>query len=318
MHRRNFIGGTACFATAAAVGAGPAAAQDTVVAAFAASRRLVDTPFGRIACVARGKGPAALFLHAWPLNSFEWRGVLEPLSASRRCIAPDVMGLGYSEVPEGQDLSPASQADMLAALLDALGERKADLVANDSGGLIAQVFAARHPDRVRSLLLTNCDVEKDNPPPAFVPIVQAAKAGLLADQGFRQMLADLTIARSPRGLGVGYAQPEALTQAAVDYYLQPLVSTPLRRDQIHRYTVSLGHNDLVAIQADLARLTVPVRIVWGAADTVFDAGSPDVLDRTFPGSRGVRRIAGAKLFFPEERPEVIVEEARGLWAQVRA
>jgi hypothetical protein len=40
----------------------------------------------------------------------------------------------------------------------------------------------------------------------------------------------------------------------------------------------------------------------------------DWLDRTFPRSRGVRRVAGAKLFFPEEIPELIAEEALALWA----
>ena len=37
------------------------------------------------------------------------------------------------------------------------------------------------------------------------------------------------------------------------------------------------------------------------------------LDRTLPGSRGVRRVEGAKVFFPEEMPELIAEEAKLLW-----
>jgi haloalkane dehalogenase len=41
--------------------------------------------------------------------------------------------------------------------------------------------------------------------------------------------------------------------------------------------------------------------------------SPDSLDRTFPNSRGVRRVPGAKLFFPEESPDLLAEEARRLW-----
>ena len=50
--------------------------------------------------------------------------------------------------------------------MDALSIDRADLVANHSGGAIAQLFLARHPQRVRSLLLTNCDSEIDCPPPA--------------------------------------------------------------------------------------------------------------------------------------------------------
>ena len=57
----------------------------------------------------------------------------------------------------------------------------------------------------------------------------------------------------------------------------------------------------------------PARIVWGTADTIFSSASPDYLDRTFGNSRGVRRVPGAKLFFPEELPGTIAEEARRLW-----
>jgi hypothetical protein len=58
---------------------------------------------------------------------------------------------------------------------------------------------------------------------------------------------------------------------------------------------------------------VPTRIVWGTADNIFSQASPDYLDRTLGNSRGVRRIPGAKLFFPEEMPELIAEEATRLW-----
>ena len=57
----------------------------------------------------------------------------------------------------------------------------------------------------------------------------------------------------------------------------------------------------------------PVRIVWGMADTIFSTANADYLDRAFGGSRGVRRLDGSKLFWPEERPDVIAEEARALW-----
>lgn len=50
------------------------------------------------------------------------------------------------------------------------------------------------------------------------------------------------------------------------------------------------------------------------ADHLFDVSWAEWLDRTLPRSRGVRRVEGAKLFFPEERPELIAEEAVTLWA----
>jgi pimeloyl-ACP methyl ester carboxylesterase len=323
MHRRHLIAGAAGVAAAALLappndaGAAPTAVPDSP-ADFAAQRRFAATSFGRIAYVERGKGPLALFLHAWPLNGYQWRGALARLADTRRCVAPDVMGLGYTEVADGQEITPAAQADMLAAFMDALGARRADFVANDSGGLVAQMFAARHPERVRSLLLTNCDVQRDNPPPSFVPLVQAAQAGILADHLLARLAGNLALARSPQGLGVGYADPQTLTADSVQCYLRPLVGEAARREQLQRYTIALGHNDLVEAEAALRRLPAPVRIVWGADDTVFSPTSPEVLDGIFPQSLGVRRVPGAKLFFPEERPDVIAEEARLLWRRAGA
>jgi haloalkane dehalogenase len=74
------------------------------------------------------------------------------------------MGMGYSEIQDGQSISPDAQVSMLSDLLSSLHVDAVDLLANDSGGLIAQLFVARYPKRVRTLLLTNCDVDENNPP----------------------------------------------------------------------------------------------------------------------------------------------------------
>ena len=69
---------------------------------------------------------------------------------------------------------------MVAEVLDALGIDKIDLVANDSGGAIAQIFAAHHPQRLRSLVLTNCDVHDGWPPPQVLPLMEHSRKGTLA------------------------------------------------------------------------------------------------------------------------------------------
>ncbi len=283
-------------------------------AAFHAMRRFVRTPFGRIAYVERGAGPAALFVHGLPLNGFQWRGALERLSAHRRCIAPDSMGLGYGEIPAGQALGPEAQVRMLLALLDALAVPAVDLVASDSGGAIAQILVARHPSRVRTLLLTNCDVHADSPPPALLPVIAASRAGTFADDVLAPQLADRSRARLASGLGgCCYTHPAGLSDEALECYLRPLVSSPLRKAQLHAYCVALATNPLLPIEPLLQRSRVPVRVVWGTGDTIFDPSGPEWLGRIFPEFRGARRIDGAGLFFPEEMPEVIADEARRLW-----
>jgi len=282
---------------------------------FHAARRYVDTRFGRIAMVERGAGDAALFLHGFPLNSFQWRGALDRLSAHRRCIAPDFMALGYTQIADNQSVAPDAQVAMLVALLDALRIPVVDLVANDSGGAVAQLLVTRHGERVRSLLLTNCDAETDSPPPALLPVIAMAREGTFADRWLAPWVADKTLARSPDGLGgQTYTHPTNPSDEAIDYYLTPLVASPRRKAQVHAYALALERNPLAGIAPALRRSRVPTRIVWGTGDTIFSPGSPDYLDRTLGNSRGIRRVPGAKLFFPEEYPDIIAEEARRLWA----
>lgn len=324
MQRRNFmqgaIGALAANATAACAtlaedadsGAGGARAMDA--AAFRAAQRFADTRFGRIAYIDRGAGAAALFLHGFPLSSFQWRGAIDRLSPMRRCIAADFMGLGFTEPAPGQSLGADAQVEMLVALLDQLGVGAADLVANDSGGMVAQMLAVRHPARVRTMLLTNCDVEPDSPPAAVMPVIELARAGRFADEWLVPWVNDPELARSAQGLGgLCYENASHPTDETIGCYLAPLVSTPERKTLVNAYAVALAPNPLEGIEAELRRCTAPTRIVWGTGDAIFSAESPAYLDRLLPNSRGVRRVEGAKLFFPEEQPALIAAEALALW-----
>lgn len=283
---------------------------------FKRLRRYARTRFGSIAYVEQGTGPAALFLHGFPLNGFQWRGALTRLSPYRRCIAPDFLGMGYTQVAEGQSCSPQAQVEMLLALLDALGETRVDLVANDSGGAVAQLLLAQHGERVRSLLLSNCDAENDSPPPALLPVIELAEHGRFVDEWLVPWHADPTLARSAEGIGgMCYADPANPSDEAIETYFGPLLSSQRSKDLAHAYAVALAPNPLAGIGPALRRSRVPTRIVWGVADTIFSPHSPQFLDAAFGNSRGVRLLADSKLFWPEERPEVIAEEALQLWDQ---
>jgi len=282
---------------------------------FRSTRKFINTDQGRIAYVERGEGLAALFLHGFPLNSFQWRGAIPQLSATRRCVAPDLLALGYSEVAAGQSVAPRAQVDMLAQFLNKLSIPSVDIVANDSGGAIAQLFVTRYPERARSLLLTNCDTEPESPPLAVLPVIELARGGKFADEWLVPWLADKALARSERGLGGQcYANPTHPTDEAIETYLGPLVSSPHRKALTNAYAMALDPNPLAGIEPALKGGHVPTRVVWGTADRIFSQASPDYLDHTVGNSLGVRRVAGAKLFFPEEMPELIVEEANWLWS----
>src|SRR5689334_8516859 len=117
--------------------------------------RHVHTRFGDIGYEERGSGAPALFVHGVFLNGYLWRHVVDRVAGVRRCLAVDLLGHGATRTAPDADVSLTAQAEMLDAFCGALGLEQVDVVANDSGTAVAQIFAARHPGRIRTLTLTN-------------------------------------------------------------------------------------------------------------------------------------------------------------------
>src|SRR4030081_647073 len=139
----------------------------------------VETPSGRISYASAGSGPVALFVHGVVLNKHLGRHQLAKLSDIRRCIAVDLLAHGDTEITPDQDVSVTANAKMLKEFLDALNIDQVDIIGNDSGGGIAQIFSVLYPARVRSLTLTDCDTHDNWPPEAFKPfLAMAARGGL--------------------------------------------------------------------------------------------------------------------------------------------
>src|SRR5947199_228660 len=142
-----------------------------------AIKQSVHTPSGEISYIEQGAGTVALFVHGVLLNSHVWRHQLSELSDIRRCIAVDLLAHGDTEITPEQDVSVTANAEMLKQFLDALHIDQVDLVGNDSGGGICQIFAASYPERIRSLTLTDCDTHDNWPPEAFKSFLAMAAAG---------------------------------------------------------------------------------------------------------------------------------------------
>ena len=206
-------------------------------------------------------------MHGVPLNGYHWRHILERVEHRRRCIAIDLMGLGYTEISPSQDVSFTAQARMIAEVLDYLSVEKLNLVGNDSGGAIAQIFAAHYPNRLRSLVLTNCDVHDGWPPPQVLPLIERSRIGMLAPI-FQDTLdrPDLARERYARGESVplfrSYADPSALSDEIIRLYLQPLLSSQERIEAFQRYWMSFDNAQTVAIHSALKGLQVTTLIVW--------------------------------------------------------
>jgi pimeloyl-ACP methyl ester carboxylesterase len=261
----------------------------------------VTTPYGDIAYTETGSGPAALFVHGVFMNGFLWRHVVDRVGEARRCISIDLPGHGGTRALPDVELSFRTQAEVLEAVCAALDLDQVDLVANDSGGAIAQIFAARHPDRIRSFTLTNCDVHDNWPPEAIGPIREIVDRGEIGAFG-AQLLGDIDTARSV--FSIAYEHPERLSEETVRTYLGPLFASPESVRALERWFE--GAHDCaqtVEVEPLLRELTAPTLVVWGTDDVFFPLQWAYWLRDTIPGCTTVVELEGAKLFFPEERPD---------------
>ena len=281
-----------------------------------AHRRTAATRFGEISYLDLGAGPTALFVHGIATNAYLWRHIMGALSGQRRCIAIDLPMHGQSPVTAEQDLSLAALAAGLDDFCEVLGLTGIDLVANDTGGAIAQIFAARHPQRLATLTLTNCDTVGNLPPEAFKPMVELAAAGNLAPSAVAMFANPQAAAQI--SFASGYEHLDQIDRDVIRSYLQPCFGTIERAREFERLLVSLDVGDLQAVMPQLAELTVPTLVVWGTGDAFFDVSWAYWLRDTIPGTTRVVTVDGARLFFPEERPMDLVPHLEQHWAAVAA
>jgi pimeloyl-ACP methyl ester carboxylesterase len=281
-----------------------------------AHRRTVETTAGPVSCLDVGHGPVALFVHGIGTNSLFWRHAIEALADERRCVAVDLPLHGHTPAAPDQDLSLGGLTAVVEAFCAAADLGPFDLVAHDTGGAVAQILAATQPERLRSLCLASCDTHDNVPPEGFKPTIELAAAGMLA-AGAADLLADLSVAREAV-FAMGYQDVEHLPVEVVGRFLEPLLGTPERARQFERLLVGLAPDDLLSVEADLGRLTVPTRIVWATDDEFFDLSWAYWLDDLIPGSTGVVEVEGAKLFFPDERADELVAALRAHWSALPA
>jgi 2-hydroxymuconate-semialdehyde hydrolase len=116
----------------------------------------IQTGHYRTNCHDVGDGVPVVFIHGsgpgvtgWA----NWRLVIPELSRSMRVIAPDMVGFGYTDRPEGIAYNVDTWIKQALDLLDSLGVERAHFVGNSFGGAITLALAIRHPSRVGKIVL---------------------------------------------------------------------------------------------------------------------------------------------------------------------
>ena len=245
-----------------------------------------------------------MFVHGLGTSSYLWRHVIGQLDGERRCVAVDLPLHGRTPAAAGQDFSLPGLARFVADCCDALGLTEIDLIANDTGGAVAQVFAAGFADRLHTLTLTNCEAHDNVPPRGLRAAYLLARMDQLAHIGLLARIAP-RLARSPearrRFYRAGYQDVAGLPDDIARAWLEPLIGTADRADQYLRLFTSIRARDLLAAEPALTRLHVPTLVVWGTGDAFFHRKWAYWLRDTIPGVTEVVELEGARLFFPDER-----------------
>lgn len=278
-------------------------------------RRGTTTTSGPVSYLDVGHGRPAVFIHGLIANSLLWRHVIFAVASERRrCIAVDLPGHGHTPpADQHADVSLTGLAQRVIELCDHLNLHRVDLVANDTGGAVAQIVAAHLGDRLTTLTLTNCDTEGNTPPIIFTPVTVAARLGLITKIG-----PHLATRRSlmQRVLGIGYQHPRRLPNEIVDAYSTPVLGTTNSARALSRIITALSSADLTAVRPRLAALTAPTLIVWGTGDRLFPTKWAHRLARLIPTAVGVHAIDGARMHFPDEHAQQFIPLLRQHWAGV--
>lgn len=276
-----------------------------------------------LSCRAAGPedAPVLLFLHGFPEAAFVWDDMLRHFSRHYRCIAPNLRGYERSSRPEEVQAYRAHHlvADV-AALVDQLDGRLEALIAHDWGGAIAWNFAARHPMKLRRMVIVN------SPHPAILlrelknnPAQQAASAymNFLCRPDAEQLLEadDFELAWNYlQGPGdVDDTRPGAnwLTEAMKERYRE-LWSLGMQ-GAINYYRASplrpATETDMAILQVNLpdTAVNVPTRVVWAEGDSALLPGLVEGLDAYVPDLTLVR-IPQASHWVIHEQPTRIAHE----------
>jgi len=250
-----------------------------------------------------GEGATLVFVHGLLVDGRLWREVTPPLTSSYRCVVPDwPLGSHRSPLSAGADRSPRGIARLIADFLDALELSDVTIVANDTGGAISQILAAEHPQRLRGLVLTNCDCLENFLPPALRPLQWLAHV-----PGAYRLLGTMTrsarVRRSPLGFGMLTHRPlpDELTAA----WTAPVRTFAIRADFVATLK-AIDKRDTLAAAEHLHERPLPTLLAWAPDDMMFPLRFAERLAAKIPGAQ-LEQIADSRAFVPHDQPARLAE-----------
>jgi pimeloyl-ACP methyl ester carboxylesterase len=261
-----------------------------------------------------GSGETIVFVHGLLVDGRLWREVTPALAAHHRCVVPDwPLGSHRTALEPDADRSPRGIAHLIADFLDALELEDVTIVANDTGGAISQILASERPERLRALVLTNCDCLENFLPPLLRPLQWLAHV-----PGAYWLISRLArsarLRRSVLGFGMlSYASiPDELTAE----WTAPLADRAVRADALATLR-AIDSRDTLAAAERLAEHPLPTLLAWAPEDRTFPVRFAERLAELIPGAR-LELIPGSRAFVPEDQPARLAELIAAFLAEQRA
>jgi pimeloyl-ACP methyl ester carboxylesterase len=255
-----------------------------------------------------GEGDPLVLVHGAGTSGAIWRRTMPLLAGERRVVAPDLPGYGGSPAA-GPGFALEEVSDRLAAgLADAGVPAPYDLVGHSMGGAIAILLAARHPERVRRLILVA---------PAGLAALPRVAAGFLGAVAAPFAAARRTVATPLAGNALvrrlalaGVARDGARVPAE---HARAVLASSAGATRIGPGLASAAAADL---RHALADVRAPLGLVWGEHDPVIPPRRIDVIRGARPdvALAVVPDTAHAPML---ERPEAFCAALEGVLARLR-
>jgi pimeloyl-ACP methyl ester carboxylesterase len=269
-----------------------------------AATRTINLDVGPIHYRELGEGEPLVFVHGLLVNGLLWRKVVPLLADRFRCIVPDwPLGSHAEPMKASADLTPPGLARIVSDFLAAAALDAVTLVANDTGGAVTQVVATKHPERIKRLVLTSCDMFDNFLPPTFRPLQWLAHVPgsiFVVAQAMRFPV----VQRSPLAFGwlVKHGVPPEL---GPKYLKGILTSAEIRRDTAKVLKGISPRYTLEAAEA-LRRFDKPVLLAWAREDRFFPVAQAQRMKEILPQGR-LELIDDAYTFVSEDQPERLAE-----------
>jgi haloalkane dehalogenase len=194
-----------------------------------------------------------VLVHGFPQSSHMWRPIAGELAdRGFRVIAPDLYCLGQSTDP-----GPATferNRDIVGELLDSLDTPRLDLVLHDWGGFVTLAWASTHPERVRSMVISDTGFFSDGRWHGMATAIRQPGGEALLEGLGREAFAAIL-----RDDGAEFSEED------IDAYWHPFAHGRGRQATVEFYR-SMDFEKLAPYEARLGDVTAPTLLLWGADD----------------------------------------------------